>query len=224
MGEKPASILEQELDLLLLTDPTKAASGEEAWARLNAIHALHHFATSSDLPRKNPGLDLGFSRLLSHTRGLYDFLEESQETEESVGQNWKAMLFGTGSSLTGGLEEFLTGEDPFEDVLFNVLPFLLSRLSEQGYVNSAKVAVTSLYRQHSLYLYEGLWDLVKHKGLEEKGTEGLRAAQKASLGLAGLRTLLLSDQLNDTQRQLFHVLFYTILINEEVRRMVKLLE
>ena len=154
----------------VLRDPGRLLSPDELRGFREQLHTLHiHSIDFLAKGRKGLELEEGLHGLLEISANLLTFLTSLQDTADSVSESEKAMLFGSGSALAGMLEEFITGEDPFQDLLFNVIPFVLGRLSEKAYIDSSMAGFSNLLQDHAILIRDGYWELVKNKVREGSG-------------------------------------------------------
>ena len=180
-------------------------------------HLIHTAKTGKSSKRKQfPGdLEQRISGLLSISRGLYELLEEFQDTMKAAEYNKIARVLGTGADLVSLFEEFITGEDPLEDVLLNAVPFTLARLEETAYIKSAEEGFRTLFQMHTLDLYERFWKLAHERSVAKSGYS-YEDSLELGKGLDALRKMLSDRNLDRPTRFILHVVLYMAVYNREI--------
>ncbi len=214
--------MKERFHALRIADSSECFSKERIWVIMNDIHILKdhliHTARTGRSSKKKQypdGLEERISGLLSISRGLYELLEEFQDTMKAAEYNKMARLLGTGSDLASLFEEFITGEDPLNDVLMNAVPFVLARLEETAYIKSAEEGFRTLFQMHTLDLYERFWKLAHERPLGKSGYS-YEDSKELGKGMDALRKMLSDRNLDRPTRFILHVILYMAVYNREI--------
>ena len=140
----------------------------------NKLHALHYYCLQREL---DSDVISRLETVLKTSWGFWELLEDNANTLADLQETHKMRWLSLSSAVLTELEEIMSGEESFRDVIVNSIAIILGWKSDTVWVDMAKEDQRLVSRVHLVRLRDELWQFLSESsrnGSEmtlEKATE-----------------------------------------------------
>jgi len=217
-----AEIVEHVKNEVLTAVPARIdqLSSENVEVLRDKLHVLHYYCLQKGI---DSGIVNRLEAALDTSRGFWDLLEDNANTLADLSETYKMRLLDLGSGVLTELEEIISGEESFRDIIINSVAILLAWKSDTVWVDMAKEDIRLVPKGHMVRLRDELWQFI---GESSQNGDELTLAKAAEIG-SKMNLLLQSVSSNDmpvVMRVMLLSQIYIMLLRLGISRILMALE
>ncbi len=138
------------------------------------LHSLHYSCIRVQIP---DGVRNRVESLLSTSADFWHLIAENELMLKNLKEYTRVRTFSAEAEGITNIEELLSGEDNFRDVLINSVAFMLKWKANTIWVDSAKRARTAMAKNYMLEIQDRIWQFIKENAPETAENDLEKAAQ-----------------------------------------------
>jgi hypothetical protein len=195
-------------------------SSENVEVLHDKLHVLHYYCLQKGI---DSDITNRLEAALETSRGFWDLLEDNANTLADLSETYKMRLLDLGSGVLTELEEIISGEESFRDIMVNSIAILLAWKSDTVWVDMAKEDIRLVPKAHMVRLRDELWQFISESS--QNGDE-LTLAKASEIG-SKMNLLLQSVSSNDmpvVMRVMLLSQIYIMLLRLGISRILMTLE
>ena len=123
----------------------------------NKLHALHYYCLQKEL---DSDVISRLETVLKTSWGFWELLEDNANTLADLQETHKMRWLSLSSAVLMELEEIMSGEESFRDVIINSIAIILGWKSDTVWVDMAKEDQRLVSRVHLVRLRDELWQFL----------------------------------------------------------------
>lgn len=123
----------------------------------NKLHILQYYCTQREL---DSDIVNRLNNLLETSRKFWELMEDNASTLADLGDTYKMRWLSLTSALLSELEEIVSGEESFRDIVVNSIAIMLGWKSDTVWVDMAKEDHRLLSKSHLVKLRDELWQFI----------------------------------------------------------------
>ena len=184
------------------------------------LHSLHYYCVRSQIP------DAVCNRveiLLSTSADYWRLIAENEVLLTNLKDFTRVRTFSAEAEGITTLEELLSGEDTFRDVIINSVAFMLNWKANTIWVDSAKKARTAMAKNYMLEIQDRLWQFIKESNQETEIDDLEKTNQVRDRADKLLAVIYASDLSTEAQVTLL-MQIYTLLLRLQLGQLILQLE
>ena len=138
------------------------------------LHSLHYSCIRSQIPS---AICDRVEVLLSTSGDFWHLIAENELMLKNLKEYTRVRTFSAEAEGITNIEELLSGEDSFRDVLINSAAFMLNWKANTIWVDSAKRARTAMAKNYMLDIQDRIWQFIKESAPETAEDDPDKASQ-----------------------------------------------
>ena len=184
------------------------------------LHSLHYSCIRAQIPS---AVCDRVEVLLSTSADFWHLIAENELMLKNLKEYTRVRTFSAEAEGITNIEELLSGEDSFRDVLINSAAFMLNWKANTIWVDSAKRARTAMAKNYMLEIQDRIWQFIKESTPETVDDDLEKAAQVRERADELLTVIHASDLPTEGQVTLL-MQIYTLLLRLQLGRLIIQLE
>lgn len=184
------------------------------------LHSLHYSCIRAQVPR---AVRDRVEVLLSTSADFWHLIAENELMLKNLKAYTRVRTFSAEAEGITNIEELLSGEDSFRDVLINSAAFMLNWKANTIWVDSAKRARTAMAKNYMLDIQDRIWQFIKESTPEAAADDFDKAAQVRERADELLTMIHASDMPTEAQVTLLMEI-YTLLLRLQLGQLIIQLE
>lgn len=219
LAEEIVNHIKQEV-LTVLPAKLDQLSSENVESFRNKLRVLHYYCL-----QKGVGTHItdALEATMETSWGFWEFLEDNEKTLTDLNETYKMRLYDLGSGVISELEEIISGEESFRDVIVNSIAILLGWKADTIWVDMAKEDQRQVPRLHIARLRDELWRFISESS-RNGGEMTLSKASEISDKMHLLLKYLASDDMPMVMRIMMLSQIYILLIRLRMGKIIMNLE
>ncbi len=193
---------------------------EAVWELRSQLHALHHYCMRSGLPDDLPASVEG---MLSTSEGFWNLLSENEVVAMDIRGYTKARTLSAGSEGFMELEEWISGEDTFRDVLIYSVGFMLNWKANTLWIDSVKRTQRAMTKNYLLELQDRIWQFIKESA-RNTGEMDIERANEIRQRADGFMRLIRDGELTTEAQIGLLMQIYILLLRLQLGKLIIRLE
>lgn len=195
------------------------------------LHILHYYCLQK-------GFDSDITNMLAITletsQGFWELLEDNESTLTDLKETYKMRWLDLGSGVLTELEEIMSGEESFRDVVVNSIAILLGWKADTVWVDMAKEDRRLVPKIHMVRLRDKLWQFISEynsltpvsKGESLQNISGMTLEKAAEIGekMDLLLQFMAGDDMPVAARVMFLSQLYILLLRLSISKILTALE
>ena len=195
-------------------------SSENVELLRSKLHVLHYYCLQRGL---DSDITNRLEAMLETSQGFWQLLDASANTLAGLQETYKMRWLDLGSGVLTEVEEIVSGEESFRDVVVNSIAILLGWMSDTVWVDMAKEDRWRVPKDHILRLRDELWRFVSEPS--QNGSEvTLEKAVEIGEKMSRLLQLIAGDDIPVAGRVVLLSQVYTLLLRLNISKMLVALE
>ncbi len=197
-----------------------ALNSESVEALRGKLHVLHYYCLQKGF---DPDIIQRLEAILETSRGFWELLEDNVSTLADLQETHKMRWLSLSSSLLMELEEIMSGEESFRDVIVNSIAIVLGWKSDTVWVNMAKEDQRLISKAHLVRLRDELWQFLcesSRNGSEMTLAKAADINDKMNL----LLQFIAGDDLPVLARVMLLAQVYILLLRLNIGKIILILE
>jgi hypothetical protein len=186
----------------------------------NKLHILQYYCLQR-------GLDSDITRrietILETCRGFWELLEDSSDTLADLNETYKMRWLDLSSALLTEIEEIISGEESFRDIIINSIAIILGWKADTVWVDMAREDQRLVTRNHLIKLREELWKFI---GESTRNGSDMTLEKASEIGekMNLLLQFIAGDDLPVLVRVMLLSQVYVLLLRLNIGKMIVILE
>ena len=161
--------------------------------------------------------------MLSTSADFWHLIAENELMLKNLKEYTRVRTFSAEAEGITNIEELLSGEDSFRDVLINSAAFMLNWKANTIWVDSAKRARTAMAKNYMLEIQDRIWQFIKESTPETAEDDSDKAGQVRERTDELLTLIHASDMPTEAQVTLLMEI-YTLLLRLQLGQLIIQLE
>jgi len=184
------------------------------------LHVLHYYCLQREL---DPDITNRLESILETSRGFWKLLEDNVSTLADLKETHKMRWLSLSSGLLMELEEIMSGEESFRDIMVNSIAIILGWKSDTVWVEMAKEEQRLASKAHLVRLRDELWQFIGES--TRNGSEiTLEKATDISEKMNLLLGFIAGDDLPILARVMLLSQVYILLLRLNIGKILMILE
>ncbi len=184
------------------------------------LHSLHYACIRAQIPS---AVCNRIEILLSTSADFWHLIAENELMLKNLKEYTRVRTFSAEAEGITDIEELLSGEDSFRDVLMNSVAFMLNWKANTIWVDAAKRARTAMAKNYTLEIQDRIWQFIKESTPETAEDDLDKAAQVRERADRLLAVIHASDLPIEGQVTLL-MQIYTLLLRLQLGQLIIQLE
>ena len=184
------------------------------------IHVLRYYCLQKGC---NSDITKGLEATLETSQGFWELLEDNANTLADLNETYKMRLLDLGSGVLTELEEIVSGEESFRDIIINSIAILLAWKSDTVWVDMAKEDRKEVSKAHMMRLQDELWQFIC-----ESSRNGTDVTLEKAAEIGEKMNLLLQFMTGDNMPVAMHIMLlsqiYILLLRLNLGKTLMVLE
>lgn len=197
-----------------------ALNSENVEVLRGKLHVLHYYCLQKGT---DPDIIQRLEAILETSRGFWELLEDNVSTLADLQETHKMRWLSLSSALLMELEEIMSGEESFRDVIVNSIAIVLGWKSDTVWVNMAREDQRLISKAHLVRLRDELWQF-----LGESSRNGSEMTLEKAAEIDDKMNLLLQfiagDDLPVLARVMLLAQMYILLLRLNIGKILVILE
>ena len=195
-------------------------SSESVEVFRNKLHVLQYYCLQKGL-----GSDITdmLEAALKTSWGFWELLEDNANTLADLSETHKMRLLDLGSGVVAEVEEIISGEESFRDIIANSIAILLAWKSDTVWIDMAKEDQRLASRRHLLKLRDELWQFINESS-QNGGEITLKKADEIGKKMQLLLGFVAADDMPVVMRIMLLSQVYVLLIRLKISKIIITLE
>lgn len=122
------------------------------------LHGIHNFCLRAEMP---DAVNKQVEVLLTTSASFWHLISENEQLLTNLKDFTRVRTFSAEAEGLTNLEELLSGEESFRDVVINSIAFMLNWKANTIWVDSAKKARTAMTKNYMLEIQDRIWQFIK---------------------------------------------------------------
>ncbi len=180
------------------------------------LHVLHYYCLQKGV---NSNITGRLEAILETSQTYWEILENNANTFADLKETYRMRRLDLGSGLLTQIEEIISGEEDFRDIIINSVANLLGWKADTIWVDMAEKGRVSLSRSHVVRLKDELWQFIIESS--QNGDE-LTLEKAAEIGekMDLLVKSIAGDDLPALARIMFIAQIYSLLLRLSISRIL----
>ncbi len=186
----------------------------------NKLHALHYYCLQREI---DSDITSRLAAILETSRGFWELLEDNTNVFADLKETHKMRWFSLSSAVLTELEEIMSGEESFRDVIVNSIAIILGWKSDTVWVDMAKEDQRLISKAHLVRLRDELWKFIgesSRNGSEMTLVKAVDVGEKMDL----LLQFIAGDDLPALARIMLLSQVYILLLRLNIGKILVILE
>lgn len=198
----------------------EALNSESVEALRGKLHVLHYYCLQKGF---DPDIIQRLEAILETSRGFWELLEDNVSTLADLQETHKMRWLSLSSSLLMELEEIMSGEESFRDVIVNSIAIVLGWKSDTVWVNMAKEDQRLISKVHLVRLRDELWQFL---GESSRNSSEMTLAKATEIDdkMNLLLQFIAGDDLPVLARVMLLAQVYILLLRLNIGKIILILE
>ena len=184
------------------------------------IHILRYYCLQKGC---NSDIIKGLEATLETSQGFWELLEDNANTLADLNETYKMRLLDLGSGVLTELEEIISGEESFRDIIINSIAILLAWKADTVWVDMAKEDRKEVSKAHMIRLQDELWHFIC-----ESSRNGSDVTLEKAAEIGEKMNLLLQFMTGDNMPVAMHIMLlsqiYILLLRLNLGKTIMVLE
>jgi hypothetical protein len=186
----------------------------------NRLHALRYYCLQRGLA---PDIIRRLEKVLETSRGFWELLEDNASTLADLQETHKMRWLSLSSAVLTELEEIISGEESFRDIIVNSIAIILGWKSDTVWIDMAKEEQRLVPKAHLVRLRDELWQFIGESS--QNGSEiTLEKASEIGEKMNMLLSFIAGDDLPVVARVMLLSQVYLLLIRLNIGKILVILE
>jgi hypothetical protein len=195
-------------------------SSENVEILRSKLHILHYYCLQKGC---NADITRGLEATLETSQGFWELLASNASALADLNETYKMRWLDLGSGVLTELEEIISGEESFRDVIVNSIAILLAWKADTVWVDMAKEDRKEVPKVHMMRLEDELW-----KFICEASRNGSDVTLEKAAEIGEKMSLLLQFMTGDNMPVAMHVMLlsqiYILLLRLNLGKTLMILE
>ena len=186
----------------------------------NKLHALHYYCLQREI---DSDITSRLAAILETSRGFWELLEDNTNVFADLKETHKMRWLSLSSAVLTELEEIMSGEESFRDVIVNSIAIILGWKSDTVWVDMAKEDQRLISKAHLVRLRDELWKFIgesSRNGSEMTLVKAVDVGEKMDL----LLQFIAGDDLPALARIMLLSQVYILLLRLNIGKVLVILE
>lgn len=186
----------------------------------NRLHVLHYYCLQKEI---DSGVANRLKAILETSRAFWELLEDNVSTLADLKETHKMRWLSLSSAVLMELEEIISGEESFRDIIVNSIAIILGWKSDTVWVDMAKEDQRLVSRTHLVRLRDELWQFVgesSRNGSEMTLERATDIGEKMNL----LLEFIAGDDLPVVARVMLLSQVYILLLRLNIGKLIAIIE
>ena len=184
------------------------------------LHSIHNYCLRASLPDAiNKQVDV----LLSTSASYWYLISENEVLLTNLKDFTRVRTFSAEAEGLTNLEELLSREESFRDVLINSVAFMLNWKANSIWVESAKKARTAMTKNYTLEIQDRIWQFIKESQQQQEPIDIEKSEEIRKRTEKFIQVIQLSDLTTEAQVTLL-MQIYIMLLRYQLGQLIILLE
>ena len=203
-----------------IADPSERQTTERLTQLRSRLHSLHYYCIRAQVPE---WVCDRIAVLIDTSADFWRLIAENELMLKNLREYTRVRTFSAEAEGITNIEELLSGEDTFRDVLINSVAFMLNWKANTIWVDSAKRARTAMAKNYTLEIQDRIWQFIKESsaGTEDDDLERVEQVRERTDKL--LAVIQASDLPTEAQVPLL-MQIYTLLLRLQLGQLIIQLE
>ncbi|MFC1717085.1 hypothetical protein ACFL6S_25705 [Candidatus Poribacteria bacterium] len=184
------------------------------------LHVLHYYCLQKGI---DSDIINRLEAILETSRGFWELLEDNTSTFADLKETHKMRWLSLSSAVLTELEEIMSGEESFRDIIVNSIAIILGWKSDTVWVDMAKEEQRLVSKAHLVRLRDELW-----KFIGESSRNGSEMTLEKAIDIGEKMNLLLEFIAGDDLPVLARVMLlsqvYILLLRLNIGKILVILE
>jgi len=219
MTEEIVEHIKQEV-LTAIPAQIDQLSSENVETLRDKLHALHYYCLQKGLDSHIADM---LETALETSWGFWELLEDNANTLADLAETHKMRLLDLGSGVVSELEEIISGEESFRDIIANSIAIFLAWKSDTVWIDMAKQDQRLVPKLHLARLRDELWRFINESSLNNSEVT-LKKASEIGEKMRMLLKYIASDDMPVVMRIMMLSQIYVLLIRLKISKIIMTLE
>jgi|GEM_PF-649737 len=226
MGELHPQIAEEVTDHIkkevLTAVPARIdqLSSENVEALRSKLHILHYYCLQRSF---DPDITSRLQAMLETSQRFWELLEDNANTLADLRETYKMRWLDVSSGVLAELEEIISGEESFRDVIINSVAILLGWKADTVWVDMAKEDQRLVSKVHMVKLRDELWRFINESS-QNGGEITLEKAAEIGEKMNLLLRSIAGDDMPVAVRVMLLSQIYILLLRLSISKILTALE
>ena len=191
-------------------------SSENVEAFRDKLHVLHYYCLQKGI---DSHITDKLEAALETSWGFWELLEDNANTLADLTETHKMRLLDLGSGVVSELEEIISGEESFRDIIANSIAILLAWKSDTVWIDMAKEDQRLASRHHLVKLRDELWQFISESS-QNGGEMTLKRAAEIGEKMRILLGFVAADDMPVVMRIMLLSQIYILLLRLKISKIL----
>ncbi len=184
------------------------------------LHGIHNFCLRSEMPA---AVNHRIEVLLTTSASFWHLISENEQLLTNLKDFTRVRTFSAEAEGLTNLEELLSGEESFRDVVINSIAFMLNWKANTIWVDSAKKARTAMTKNYMLEIQDRIWQFIKESQHQQEPIDFDKSEQIRERTEKFIQLIQVGDLTTEAQVTLL-MQIYTMLLRFQLGQLIIQLE
>lgn len=184
------------------------------------LHSIHNFCLRAQLSEE---INKQVEGLLSTSASFWHLISENELLLTNLKDFTRVRTFSAEAEGITNLEELLSGEDTFRDVIINSIAFMLNWKANTIWVDSAKKARSAMTKNYMLEIQDKIWQFIKESQQKSEPIDIAQSEQIRERTEKFVQLIQASELTTEAQVTLL-MQIYTLLLRFQLGKLIIQLE